>query len=55
MHNSVDVSRCGHSDADETDNKCVSCGLNVGACCGVFDGVAPWCGVCWLESETANA
>jgi len=47
--------RCGHSDADNAQNKCVACGLNAGACCGVSDDVVAWCGVCWSERVTANA
>jgi hypothetical protein len=45
------MSRCGHSDADSAQNKCVACGLNAGACCGVSDDVMAWCGVCWNEKE----
>ena len=51
----LDVSRCGHSDADITETKCVACGLNAGACCGVSDDVVAWCGVCWSERVSVNA
>ena len=49
------MSRCGHSDADNAQTKCVACGLNAGACCGVSDDVVAWCGVCWSERVSANA
>jgi hypothetical protein len=49
-----ELSRCGHSDADNAQTKCVSCGLNVGACCGVCDDFLAWCGVCWGEKEGAR-
>jgi hypothetical protein len=49
------MSRCGHSDADSAQSKCVACGLNAGACCGVSDDVMVWCGVCWSERVSANA
>lgn len=50
----LELSRCGHSDADNAQNKCVGCGLNAGACCGVCDDVVAWCGVCWGELEGAR-
>ena len=48
------MSRCGHSDADNAPTKCVACGLNAGACCGVCDDFLAWCGVCWGELEGAR-